>query len=415
MFIQIHMLQSLPPGNLNRDETGQPKQCLFGNTTRSRISSQCLKRNIRMAPEFKEHFSETECAIRTLLFPQMVVDSLTNKMQIEETEKEQIGKAIAAKFRSEKKEDAEETTKKKKSSEESGPLQTPQLVFFPPGFIEDVAAEICRFKKEERDAYTVWLCGNDKEKKKFKKAISQFESAITNQSKVKTVDIALFGRMTTSDLVVNVEAACQVAHAIGTHEVIIESDYFTAIDDKKRDYADSQSAESGAAFLGTGDTQTFFNSSVFYKYYNIDLSALHNSLGCSDADLAKIASLFTHVAAVATPTGKQNAFAAHGLPEFILVEISRKKRPLSYANAFLQAVEGENLMTASADALIAYMDDVVNAYAPKDMQRILMAVGSAKSAKKKMQAEQNPETIYDLEHAIKETLTNGRKGEGHGK
>ena len=71
MFVQIHMLQSMPPGNLNRDDTGQPKKCIFGGVTRGRISSQCLKRNIRHSIQFKEAFGDA-LSKRTTYMPRMV-------------------------------------------------------------------------------------------------------------------------------------------------------------------------------------------------------------------------------------------------------------------------------------------------------------------------------------------------------
>ena len=81
MFIQIHMLQSMPPGNLNRDDTGQPKKCVFGGVTRGRISSQCLKRNIRLSAQFKEAFGDA-LADRTQYLPRMVADELRKDREL---------------------------------------------------------------------------------------------------------------------------------------------------------------------------------------------------------------------------------------------------------------------------------------------------------------------------------------------
>ncbi len=82
-------------------------------------------------------------------------------------------------------------------------------------------------------------------------------------------------------------------------------------------------------------------------------------------------------AALATPTGKQNSFAAHSVPELILVEVSEKKQPISYANAFLEPVSGDDLMRESAEALSAYCGSIAAAFAPADTQRFLLAVGNA--------------------------------------
>ena len=186
--------------------------------------------------------------------------------------------------------------------------------------------------------------------------------------------------MTTSDLVINVNAASQVAHAISTHEVIIESDYFTAMDDEQSRFATTQTEEAGAAFLGSGDTETFFSSAVYYKYLNLDLDAVGNHLHISDPErLAQIAGVLVNAATLTHPTGKQNALANPTFPELVLVETSRTKRPVSYVNAFLQPVEGgatRNLMTESATALGWYIDEVAIAFAPSDVKRALLAVGA---------------------------------------
>lgn len=450
MFVQIHMLQSMPPGNLNRDESGQPKKCVFGGVTRGRISSQCLKRNIRRSQQFIDAFGDA-LADRTTYLPRMVADELQkNAMGVPDDELECLKAAIAEEFRKKKgKGDADEADEDEEGQDggsEPGAAseadKTGQLVFFPPPFARRIAELLAAFRKEKPDAYQLFVTGEvnetaeqeaqrkakSKELKDRKKAISadkkapmtdderasikakeealkkdeqQFKTECQNTaevlkkeiallvadiakaSKTLTVDIGLFGRMTTSNLVVNVEAACQVAHAISTHETLIESDYFTAMDERKAQYTSSQTDQGGAAFMGTGDTVTFFNSAVYYKYLNLDLRALKNHLpDLSDNDAAQVAAVLVSAAALANPTGKQNSFASHGVPELILIELSKVKRPLSYANAFLQSVEsgvGCNLMAESAKALCAYIDSVAPAFAPSDVRRLLLAAGAATS------------------------------------
>jgi CRISPR system Cascade subunit CasC len=404
------MLQSMPPGNPNRDENGQPKKCIFGRVTRARISSQCLKRNIREylrsvsgEARWKDVF-EKGLADRTQWLPRMVGDQLS-KVTPDITEDELSGiKAVLAKqFRKEEKraepEDGDEADKEASAPKEpaaSGPDQTGQLVFFPPPFAKEVAILIANFRKQERDAYREWVGmtpdqpkltkdqrkklskGEEKElkgeEKKIKDQIKNFEHEVKELSNSLTVDIALFGRMTTSDLVVNVEAACQVAHAISTHEAIIERDWLTAMDDKKAEFAPTQTKEIGAAYIGS---ESFFDSAVYYKYLNLDLDEIKKHLSWTDERAAHAAGVFLEAAVRANPTGKQNAFANHGAHELILVEVSEKKWPISYANAFLKAVEGENLMTESAKALSAYIGSVAKAFSPSDTRRALLAVGSA--------------------------------------
>lgn len=393
MFIQIHMLQSMPPGNLNRDETGQPKKCIFGGVTRGRISSQCLKRNIRRSPEFKAAFGDA-LSDRTTYLPRIVADALRKlKLGVPDEELDPLMTALAARFKKEKRgqtddgaEGEVETTPDGASTGAGTNGQTGQLVFFPPPFAESIANLVAKLRNDNHQAYSSFI-GNvkgklSKEEKKTADAdINKLICGIATASKQLTVDIGLFGRMTTSDLVVNVEAACQVAHAISTHEAIIESDYFTAMDDRKADYVQSQTDKAGAAFMGSGETETFFDSAVYYKYLNVDLDALKEHLpSLGDEGAAKVAGTLVSATALANPTGKQNSFASHGIPELILVELSHVKRPISYANAFLQPVEGPNYLARSADALKSYVEAVAPAFAPADMQRYLLAVGHAKTS-----------------------------------
>ncbi len=397
MFVQIHMLQSTPPGNLNRDDTGQPKKCIFGRVTRARISSQCLKQNIRKY--FKGVFGDA-LAVRTTYLPRMVADELRKiDPNIPEDDLNKIKAALAKKFKAENSaalEDAEESSENQgqtpsASAPDGTTDQTGQLVFFPPPFAQEVAKLIANLMKNKGDAYRAWVDGavekakkNKKEgpeekeaKKKLKKDLEEFEKEVSERSKSLTVDIGMFGRMTTSDLVVNVDAACQVAHAISTHEAIIESDWFTAMDDKKADFASNQTELAGAGFIGSGEHKTFFDSAVYYKYLNLDVDALKKHLSWNDGEVARAASELVRAAALANPTGKQNSFAAHGVPELILVEVSKAKCPISYANAFLKPVEGADLMAESAKALGGYVDAVAKAFSPADMRRVLLAVGSA--------------------------------------
>ena len=341
MFVQIHMLQSMPPGNLNRDETGQPKKCLFGGVTRGRISSQCLKRNIRMSPDFS--FARAD---RTRYLPQMVADALKKGgLGIPEDELDDLMAAIAAGFKKEMRGTESEVTEEAEDAAEgqADPSEAPkgdndtgttgQVVFFPPPFAGRIAELIADFRKNKPDAYKDFLKRDKKtkatkyEKKAWEAQIKQLVKACAEASKKLTVDIGLFGRMTTSDWVVNVEACCQVAHAIGTHETLIERDYFTTMDDKKAEYASSQSDTAGAAFLGRGENETYHSANVYYKYLNVDLASLRDEKhlpSLSLADAAKVAGILIRAAALATPTGKQNAFASHSVPEYVLVEVSRR-------------------------------------------------------------------------------------------
>ncbi len=380
MFVQIHMLQSMPPGNLNRDDFGQPKKCLFGGVTRGRISSQCLKRNVRLSPQFRDAFGGI-VAQRTKYLPVLVANALKAAGGFDEAELKGVKEWIAAQFKKETEEDSDTELEAKEDGGSASDC-TPQLVFFPAPFATKIAELVTRLRKTNRPAYDRLIGkkikGGKDEGKSAAEVLKQLTSDAFLAQESMSVDVALFGRMTTSDLIANVEASCQVAHAISTHETLTEADYFTAMDDRQSDFAASQVAGGGAAFLGSGDTCTFFNSAVYYKYLNLDADALAKALGVGGAEHArKAARVLLETAALATPTGKQNGFAAHSVPEVILVEVSSIKQPISYANAFLRAVQGPDLMAASARALDEYCKGIGAAYAPPDTRRFLLAVGSA--------------------------------------
>jgi CRISPR system Cascade subunit CasC len=164
----------------------------------------------------------------------------------------------------------------------------------------------------------------------------------------RSVDIAMFGRMTTSSAFEDVQAAVQVAHPLSTHRIQQEFDYYTAVDDI--------SGESGAGFIG----DTAFNSATYYKYFNVHWEALVKHLG--DAATARRAvEALIEAAVTVHPSGKQNSFAAHNLPDLVLVEVRARNIPVSYVNAFERPVRqshDRSLMDASVQALVDYMGSV---------------------------------------------------------
>jgi hypothetical protein len=356
----------------------------------------------------------------------MVADVLrSGKDEFSEDELVKILNALSKQFKSEPKDtksdkSTEPGKKNKSKSEDKDPGVTGQLVYFPKQFAMRTAEHIVEIRNNQKKVYEEFLTppkakdkkknseendtvkeqsqeagGEEKAQDKKSKELKSFLEKITTASKEFTVDVGLFGRMTTSDLVVNVDAACQVAHAIGTHDAFIESDWFTAMDDLKHEYVDGQVAKSGASYIGSGEQENFFCSSVFYKYFNVDMQALNDNVSTlTTAELAHAISVFAGVASNSHPgservqlngkhpsSGRQTSMANPSAPELILVEISSVRRPQSYANAFLQPVKGgleKNFMTESAKALVWYVDEIAPAFAPSDTKRLLLAVGHAK-------------------------------------
>ena len=304
MLVEIHMLKNYAPSNLNRDDTGAPKNCMFGGVQRGRISSQCLKRTWRTSEYFQEEIGKEHLGIRTRCLPDLVLEKLSDSGFPEEY----LNK-IRRKLTGIGNSDGSENKKNDK---------TAQIVFYTPEDITAVAEKI-REKME--------LCASAKEVGNISVKELQADMKKGNARAI-TLDMALFGRMVTSDAFADVEAAMQVAHAISTNRVILETDFFTAVDDQI-----AGSEETGSGMMGDVD----YNSSCYYFYASLDLEKLRENLESAperEELMKKVLPVLIETMAFSNPGGKQNTFAAHSLPSAILIECKEKKVPVSYANAF---------------------------------------------------------------------------------
>jgi len=325
MLVQIHMIQNHAPSNLNRDDTGSPKEAVFGGVNRARISSQCLKRSIRQSEVFRETMGD-HLGVRTRRMP-LELEALLE------------GRGVAA--------DAVEAIMRKAtifgSDKESEDGTTRQLIFLGKDELAGLADQLLDLYQADPKAFA--KMNRDELEKQVKSVLP------------RSVDIALFGRMTTSATFEDVQAAAQVAHAISTTRVEHQFDYFTAVDDLKTDADDDH----GAGMIGDVE----FNSATYYKYFAIDFSALTENLA-GDAETARRSvAAFLRAAALATPTGKQNTFAAHNPPDAVLVEVSESHVPVNYANAFVEPVRaaaGKDVVAASVQRLSDYSADLNRAY-----------------------------------------------------
>ncbi|GAB4416992.1 MAG: type I-E CRISPR-associated protein Cas7/Cse4/CasC [Anaerolineae bacterium] len=332
MLIQIHMLQNYAPSNLNRDDSGSPKSAVFGGHPRGRVSSQCLKRSIRRSQVFQEAFkADGLLADRTNRLPRLINTEL-EVLGVPETARQAIIKRLPEMGKREGGSGA--------SEEEDKELKTRMLVYLTPAEAKEVAQKLWALYQEQGD-------------KGFAKlAIGDIEAAMGHAAP-RSVDIGMFGRMTTSIAFEDVQAAVQVAHALSTHRLVREFDYFTAVDDI--------SGETGAGMIGDVE----FNSSTYYKYFNIHWEALVDNLGGETETALKAVTALIEAAALAQPSGKQNSTAAQNLPDFVLVEISPKNIPVSYANAFLKPAfqsHQASLMQDSIQKLNDYAQRLRRAY-----------------------------------------------------
>jgi len=321
-FINFHILISHSPSCLNRDDMNMQKNAIFGGKRRVRVSSQSLKRAMRTSDYYKEHIGEH--SIRT-----KKISELRNELV-------------------------------KKLSDQ----YNKELITYAVGLIsgQDLSQE-----KVEDDAVAPWAIG---EVAWFCKEIKQAreegldEKAIIKQLKQSTeamkkslesgVDIALSGRMATSGLmseIGKVDGAMSIAHAITTHEVDSDIDWFTAVDDLQ---------ELGSGHLNTQE----FSSGVFYRYANLNISQLQKNLGgCSRDKVLEIASHVLHMLATVIPSAKQQSHAAYNPADLALVSFS--DMPISLANAYeapVRVTNNSGFLKPSLESLNTYWGKVHKGY-----------------------------------------------------
>lgn len=337
-LIEIHVLQNFAPSNLNRDDTGAPKDAFFGGTRRGRVSSQCDKRAVRQYFDEKMQegvFSTNELAVRTKRVYQAIADALAGKRD----QAEARAKAERA------------LSYVKLKAADDG--KTQYLLFLGRREIAALADTIDQHWDlivESKEPQVEEVAGKRKNKTKKDVAGSAPKEVKAKIEAIfdggKAVDVALFGRMLADMPEKNQHAACQVAHAISTHAIEREFDFFTAVDDLKPEDT------AGADMMGTVE----FNSACYYRYAVVDWEKLLTNLQ-EDTDLAKRGlRVFLEGFVLAEPTGKQNSFAAHNPPEFVAVSVCHGAAPRNLANAFETAIRtkpGESLTRTSAEALVA--------------------------------------------------------------
>lgn len=356
LFLEFHLLQNFAPSNLNRDDTGAPKDAIFGGHRRARVSSQCFKRATRLAASEHELVSPEHRGIRTKKLKKLLLDRLSGRDAEEAGSKIDVALAAAG-----------------LKVKEDG--KTEYLLFLGEREIAGLAALI------ERHWDALAPAGDKKSKKEAKAGLPPeiVKQARTLLDGGKAVDVALFGRMLADLPEVNQDAACQVAHAISTHRVEREFDYFTAVDDK------GDEDETGAGMIG----QVEFNSATLYRYAVLDLNKLLSNLQ-DDKELTLSAiKAFTEALVRAIPSGKQNSFAAHNAPDFIGISL-RHATPLNLANAFEKPVApraDKALTEQSVERLAAYEGKLAAVYAaPEDRWLYLDLTGQWPDSKGESQA-----------------------------
>jgi CRISPR system Cascade subunit CasC len=332
MFIEIHVLQNFAPSNLNRDDTGNPKDTEFGGVRRARISSQCIKRAIRSEKIFTDK-TAVEPGVRTRWMNRLLAEALKSAGK-DEAQAQAVADAVATQYS--KMDKGHTSVLIYLSRQEVAAIQAQLLAKW-----DEVLASLKDGKSTMIDAIAKDL---------FK----------TLKNRTGAPDIALFGRMLAEKPELNIDAACQVAHAISTHRVSMDMDFYTAVDELTKD------DESGAGMMGI----TAFNSACFYRYARIDWDLLVKNLGGDKALAKKTVEGFLRATISAVPTGKQNSFAAQNPPDFLLGVARKDGESWSLANAFEKPVKSGNdgYLTRSIESLDGYWGKLNKVYGSEGIQ-----------------------------------------------
>lgn len=336
-YVDIHVIQNLPPSCVNRDDSGSPKSAVYGGVRRLRVSSQSWKRAARLY--FNDLLDASDVGVRT----KRVVELLASRIAEEAPDLTENALSLAEGVFKAAKIKLSPPRGKKNAPQESG-----YLLFLSTSQIARLAelAIASAHSGEALDAKTV------------KKIVKEAHA----------VDIALFGRMVADDTDLNVDAACQVAHAISTHAAENEYDFFTAVDDEK---SRSEEEDAGAGMMGTVE----FSSATMYRYATINVDLLRHNLGDSEATL-KALEVFIRGFCLSMPTGKQNTFANRTVPESIVVTV-REDQPVSLVGAFEEAVPAEGThgyVDRSVKALARHAATIENNYSLTPLRSLVVAL-----------------------------------------
>lgn len=365
-IVEIHILQTMPPSNLNRDDTGSPKKAVYGGVTRARVSSQAWKRPTRL--KFRELVDLNQLGIRTKRVVEVLTDRILRLDPAADPETAQkaaqsvlqdAGGIKLAKPRSAKKTDDAD-------GNVNEPDQSSYLLFLGSHQYDELAA----IGKEAIAAGGIKDFLKNKDVKKRVKGILQNDRAI---------DVALFGRMVADDTDLNVDAAAQVAHAISVQRVDFDSDYFTAVDDVKQD--SDEEGDAGAAMIGDVE----FNSATFYRYANVDVDRLLDTLGDANATTQAVTA-FVDAFSTTVPNGKINTFAHNTLPDLVVVNL-RDTQAVNLVGAFERPIAGEIVANATK-ALVEREQEIDASYGTTPVRTWVVRVGKGTEAADKLAARQ---------------------------
>ncbi|WP_239404721.1 type I-E CRISPR-associated protein Cas7/Cse4/CasC [Frankia sp. Cj3] len=301
-FLDIHLLQTIPYANLNRDDLGAPKTVVYGGKTRTRVSSQCWKRQVRLEVETVL----ADPAVRTRRIVTAVAERLVTRGWPAELAayagKQVLMSAGKSGIKTEKDRDKNDIS---------------SVLLYLPAVGLDELAELAAGYQEKLQA--------EMGKKTQKPVLPIDEVAAVLSSRNGTIN--LFGRMLAELPGGKVEGAVQVAHAFTVHSTDPEIDFFTAVDDIP------SADDHGSGHMNAGE----FSAGVFYRYASLDTAGLVDNLDGDVATATELTAQFLRAFLAALPSGKRTATAPNTLPELAYVAV-RSDRPISLAAAFERPV-----------------------------------------------------------------------------
>ncbi|RSX51079.1 type I-E CRISPR-associated protein Cas7/Cse4/CasC [Bifidobacterium samirii] len=372
-IIEIHALETIAAGNLNRDDTGTPKTVEYGGFTRARVSSQAWKRPTREI--FKDLLDPRDLGVRT----KRVVEVLRNRILARDPETDE---ALACKVAESIlhdgagiKLDKPRAKKKDADAGDGDELMQSKYLLFLGNRQYDLLADIAMDALAQTDPIKAVKA----EKKRIKQIVTDDRS----------VDVALFGRMVADDTDLNVDATAQVAHAISVQAVNAESDFFTAVDDVKQDSDDE--GDAGAAMMGHIE----FNAATYYRYANVDADRLNETLGDSSAT-AKAVAAFVRAFLTSMPQGKISTFAHGTLPDLVVVNV-RDTQAVNLVGAFERPVEPDYVRHAT-EALVRRQKELDEAYDITPVHTWVVRIGDDTAAA------EGPEGLVDERSTMRRML-----------
>jgi CRISPR system Cascade subunit CasC len=374
LYIDIHIIQTLPPSNVNRDDAGSPKSAVYGGVRRARVSSQSWKRATRLAFEQGQPFDSG--AVRTRRLQEILIDRLRRTGGYADDLAGRIAASLI---------EGLELAASKRAGE------LPYPIFFGRGQVKKAVKLVRQLVPEQTAAADLPV---DELKPLLKKELGSGHP----------IGVALFGRMIADLAALNVDASVQVAHALSTHAVESEFDYFTAVDDE------NPAEETGAGMIGNIE----FNSAVYYRFASVGVHQLAENLAGSWKEATDALDLFVDSFVRSVPSGHENAFAHRTRPTLVAVVV-REDQPVNLVSAFEAPVSGfGGLLRDSVERLATTQTEEAERWGDKPIKCLLSVADGSLSDEAKRKAEEafgTNLTFPALRDGLRQVVDAARQGD----